>query len=98
MPPSISEWSRVALEYETESEATSTFLTEIAIKYCNIRASMGSFHDYSNSEYLIASLCAIDLEYTELLSSCPIPFIYSTVTLKEASDEVFSDCEYFFFS
>jgi hypothetical protein len=88
----------VALEYETETEATSTFLTELAIKYCNLRASMSSFHDYSNSEYLIASLCAIDLEYTELLSSCPIPFIYSTVTLEEASDEVFSDREYFYFS
>jgi hypothetical protein len=52
---------------------------------------MSSFRDYSNSEYLIESLCAIDLEYTELLGRCPIPFIYSTVTMDEASDEVFSD-------
>jgi len=91
VPPTIGEWSRAALEYETEAEALSTRLTEIATKYCNLRASMSSFRDYSNSEYLVASLCAIDLEYTELLSTCPIPFIYSIVTLDGASDEVFSD-------
>lgn len=91
VPPAIGEWSRAVLEHETDAETLSTRLTEIATKYCNLRASMSSFRDYSNSEYLVASLCAIDLEYTELLSACPIPFIYSTITMNEESDEVFSD-------
>lgn len=69
----------------------STHLSEIAIKYCNLRASMSSFHDYRNSEYLIACLCAVDLEYAEFLNRCPVPFIYTTVTLAERSEEVFSD-------
>lgn len=69
----------------------STRLSEIAIKYCNLRASMSSFHDYSKPEYLVACLCAVDLEYSEFLNRCPIPFIYSTVTLDERSEEVFSD-------
>lgn len=52
---------------------------------------MSSFRDYSNCEYLIACLCTVDLEYVEFLSRCPISFIYTTVTLDERSEEVFSD-------
>ncbi|KAG0645460.1 hypothetical protein D0Z07_8609 [Hyphodiscus hymeniophilus] len=91
VPPNISEWSQAALEYETEEEAVSTNLSEIAIKYCNLRASMSSFNDYSNSEYLIACLCSVDLEYSEFLNHCPISFIYSTMSLDRRSEEVFSD-------
>jgi hypothetical protein len=93
VPDIISEWSKAALKYETEAERTGTQLTEITVKYCNLRASMSSFHDYSNAEDLINSLCAVDLEYTTLLGKCPIPFIYTTVVLEEPSDEVYSDCE-----
>lgn len=81
----------MALEYETEEEAMVTHLSRIAIDYCNLRASMSSFNDYSNSESLIKRLCSIDLEYVEFLNHCPISFIYSTVTLNERSEEVFSD-------
>ena len=52
---------------------------------------MSSFHDYRNSENVIACLCAIDLEYSDFLNRCPLSFIYSTVTLHERSEEVFSD-------
>ena len=52
---------------------------------------MSSFHDYSDSEYLIASLCGIDLEYSKFLNGCPASFIYETVTLDQRSEEVFSD-------
>ena len=69
----------------------STHLSEIAIQYCNIRASMNSFHDYSNCEYLIALLCAVDVQYSEFLNCFPVSFIYTTVTLDQRSEDVFSD-------
>lgn len=52
---------------------------------------MTCFHDYSNPEYMIAELCDLDAEYTEWVSRCPTQFLYSTVTLKERSEDVFSD-------
>jgi hypothetical protein len=80
-----------AQESETAEEAAATHLSKIAIKYCNLRASMSSFHDYSNSEYLVAFLCALDAEYTDLVNSFPASLIYNTVILDERSEDVFSD-------
>lgn len=91
VPKAISEWSMAALEFETDEEAVATHLSEIAIKYCNLQALMSSHHDHSNSEYLVASLCAIDAEYTDLLNKLPVSFIYNTVTLDEPSEDAFSD-------
>jgi hypothetical protein len=90
VPKAISEWSMAALEFETDEEAVATHLSEIAIKYCNVQASMSSRHDYSNSEYLVASLCAMDAEYTDLVNKFPVSFIYNTVAL-EPSEDAFSD-------
>jgi hypothetical protein len=91
VPSIIREWSQAALEYETPEETISTYLCQIAVKYCDLRSSMSSFWDYSNSEYLITRLLALEAEYTDLLGRCPIPFLYTTVTLEEPSDEVFGD-------
>jgi hypothetical protein len=87
----MSEWSEIAKLYETPEEAASTALSDLAIKFANLRSSMTSFHDYSNPEYIIAALCDLDSEYTEWVSRCPAQFLYSTTTLKERSEEVFSD-------
>lgn len=85
------EWSKAALEFETPEQAALTSLSELSIKYLDIRSSMSSFKDYSNSENIIPALLALDAEYTEWASRCPPQFIYTTVNLKERSDEVFSD-------
>jgi len=91
VPPSISEWSQAALEFETPEEAASTALSELATKFANIRSGMSAFHDYSNCDFIIASLCELDNEYTTWLNHCPPSFLYKTVTLSERSEDVFSD-------
>ena len=90
MPESINEWSD-SLESETPEEAAATALSRLSIKYCNLRASMSSFHDHSDPDHIISTACAIDAEYAEWARSCPIQYIYNTVTLNERSDEVYSD-------
>jgi hypothetical protein len=52
---------------------------------------MSSFDDYNNPEFIISSLCALDAKYTDWVSRCPHHFLYSTTTLNEHCDEVFSD-------
>jgi hypothetical protein len=52
---------------------------------------MSSFDDYSNPEYIISTACAIDAECGEWARTCPFQYIYKTVTLKQQSEEVFSD-------
>jgi len=91
VPPSISEWSQAALEFENPEEAASTALCEIATKFANIRSGMSAFHDYSNCDFIIASLCELDNEYTTWLNHCPVSLLYKTVTLSERSKDVFSD-------
>ena len=76
---------------ETPEEAAATALSRISIKYCNLRASMSSFDDHSNPEYIISTACALDAECAEWVRKCPFQYIYTTATLKQRSDEVFSD-------
>lgn len=52
---------------------------------------MSSFHDYNNSEYLVACLQALDQKYTEWLGCLPNDFLYATIPLSERCDEVFSN-------
>jgi hypothetical protein len=52
---------------------------------------MSSFSDYSDPERIITTACAIDQELDSWSKTCPIQFIYQTVTLKERNEEVFSD-------
>jgi hypothetical protein len=52
---------------------------------------MSSFHDYTDPERIITTACAIDNDYDIWVKTCPFQFIYQTVTLKERSEEVFSD-------
>lgn len=91
VPPIILDWSETALEYETPEEAASTGLAKLAIKFASLRATMTSFRDYRNCDYIITSLCALDAEYTEWITQCPTQFLYTTMTLKERCDDVFSD-------
>ncbi|KAG4439020.1 hypothetical protein IFR05_005484 [Cadophora sp. M221] len=90
IPAIISEWSQ-DLDFETAEQAAATTLANLAIRYCNLRASMSSFRDYSDPERIISTACALDMEYDIWARTCPLQYIYQTVTLSERSDEVFSD-------
>jgi hypothetical protein len=52
---------------------------------------MSSFHDYSDPERIITTACAIDNDYDIWAKTVPLQYIYQTVTLRERSEEVFSD-------
>jgi hypothetical protein len=52
---------------------------------------MSCFNDYIDSERIITRAMAIDQEYENWGKTCPLQFIYQTVTLQEREEEVFSD-------
>jgi hypothetical protein len=52
---------------------------------------MSSFQDYNDPERIITTACAIDNDYDLWAKTCPYQLIYQTMTLKERSEEVFSD-------
>jgi hypothetical protein len=90
VPPIISEWNK-ELDYEDVDKAAATTLSEIVIQYCNLRASMDSFDDFSDSERIISEACKVDDDFELWVKTCPMQYVYQTVTLKERHDEVFSD-------
>ncbi|PVH77619.1 hypothetical protein DL98DRAFT_495253 [Cadophora sp. DSE1049] len=90
VPDIISEWSQ-DLDFETAEQAAATTLSNLAIRYCNLRASMTAFRDYSDPDRIISTACALDAEYEMWARTCPIQYIYQTVTLSEGVDDIFSD-------
>lgn len=52
---------------------------------------MSQFHDYSDPERIISTALALDAEYEIWARTCPLQYIYQTITLKEKTDDVFSD-------
>lgn len=86
----MTEWSQ-RLDFEKPEEAAATTLSLLAIRYCNLRSSMSCFHDYSDPERIITTACALDAEYDAWTRSCPLDYIYQSVTVKDKTDEVFSD-------
>jgi len=91
VPKVVSEWSDVARQYQTGADLHATDLAEAIIRFCNLRASMASFHDYSKAEHIVLSACEIDAELEVWTKNYPIECMYKTVMLQERSDEVFSD-------
>ena len=93
VPATISEWSKIALQYESPVEATATHLASLGIVFASIRASMPTFHDYSNSANIITSLCALDTEYEHWVSHLPTEFQYRTFPIPSYTrcDVVFGD-------
>lgn len=91
VPKVVSEWSDIARQYQTGADLHAADLAEAVIRFCNLRASMDSFHDYSKAEHIVSSACEIDAELEAWAKNYPIECMYKTVMLKERSDEVFSD-------
>jgi hypothetical protein len=90
IPRIITDWSN-EIEFESPEQAAATSLVNLASRYCDLRSSMGSFHDYTDPERIILTACAIDSDYDLWAKTCPIPMIYQNLTMRERSEEVFSD-------
>lgn len=90
VPSIFSTWSQ-QMDFETVEQAAATQLSLLAIEYCNLRASMSRFEDYSNPERIITAACALDAKYAHWARNCPMQYIYQTIPLEERNDEVFSD-------
>lgn len=62
------------------------------MEFCDLRATMSSFHDYSNAENIITAALAIDSKLVECaFTYAPECMFYKTVTLRQRSDGIFSD-------
>ncbi|MCJ1393147.1 hypothetical protein MMC18_006019 [Xylographa bjoerkii] len=91
VPDDVAEWTLSAMAYETPEELISSTLSSIVIKFCNLRASMESFHDFRHSARIISAAFTIDAELADWAARCPAQYIYSTVTMQSRSESVFSD-------
>ncbi|MCJ1403600.1 hypothetical protein MMC11_006823 [Xylographa trunciseda] len=91
VPDDIAEWTFFAMAYETEQEIIASTLCCIIIKFCNLRASMDSFHDYRQSARVVSAAFDIDAELADWAVRCPAQYIYNTVTMQSRSESVFSD-------
>ncbi|KAK0122056.1 hypothetical protein ONS95_010320 [Cadophora gregata] len=74
VPAIISEWSQ-DLDFETAEQAAATTLSNLTIRYCNLRASMHSFRDYSDPDRIVSTACALDAEYEMWARTCPVQLL-----------------------
>ncbi|MCJ1434236.1 hypothetical protein MMC27_003603 [Xylographa pallens] len=91
VPNDIVEWSLYAMAYETAGEIIQSTLSFIIIKFCNLRAGMDSFHDFSDSARVVSVAFDIDAELADWAACCPEQYVYNTVTIQSRSESVFSD-------
>ncbi|RAL62146.1 hypothetical protein DID88_002630 [Monilinia fructigena] len=92
IPAVIRNWSRYTLQFQSPNDAHATVLSKHIMKFCDLRATMSSFHDYSNSETIISESLAIDAKLVEWALTYPSGcMFYKTITLKQRSDNIFSD-------
>lgn len=87
----IVKWSNYALVHQTPFEAHLTTLSAIIVRYCNLRATMVSFSDFSNAAQVATEAYNISAAMSRWAEDYPAGYSYSTVLLKERSDDVFSD-------
>ncbi|KAJ8059008.1 hypothetical protein OCU04_011988 [Sclerotinia nivalis] len=91
-PPFIRGWSKYALQFQSPNDAHATLLSEQVMEFCDLRATMSSFHDHSNAENIIKAALAIDSKLVEWAFTCPPEsMFYKTLTLRQRSEGVFSD-------
>ncbi|PQE05961.1 hypothetical protein CJF30_00004894 [Rutstroemia sp. NJR-2017a BBW] len=90
-PDFVKEWSDYVLQFQSPTEVNASKLADLAMEFCNLRATMTSFHDYSNAENFIPAAVAIDAQLAEWMANQPESMFYRTVTVKERSPHVFSD-------
>ncbi|KAI9642504.1 hypothetical protein NHQ30_009309 [Ciborinia camelliae] len=92
IPAFIREWSKHALHSQSPNDAHATHLAEHVMAFCDLRATLSSFHDYSNAENIITAAFAIDAKLVEWASTYPSEnMFYRTITLRKRSEDVFSD-------
>ncbi|KAA8569916.1 hypothetical protein EYC84_002256 [Monilinia fructicola] len=92
IPAIIRDWSRYTLQFQSPNDAHATILSKQIMKFCDLRATMSSFHDYSNAENIVSASLAIDAKLVEWALASPFDcMFYKTVTLKQGSDNIFSD-------
>ncbi|KAM3071779.1 hypothetical protein ACMFMG_009639 [Clarireedia jacksonii] len=91
VPGFIREWSDYALQYQSPTDANGSKLAVLIMEFCDLRATMTSFHDYSKAEHIIPAAVAIDAKLAEWMANQTERMFYRTVTVKEKSPHVFSD-------
>ncbi|KAF4620230.1 hypothetical protein G7Y89_g14589 [Cudoniella acicularis] len=85
VPNSITELTKISLQYESPVEAASTKLGLLITKHAALRASMKEPQDYENTPSIIRSLQALDQEYLEWTHALPPEFISTQVPVSEGA-------------
>ncbi len=91
VPKTFLEWSSHAVQYESDEEAAATLLCHITAQYCNFRAQMRCFCDYSRSAGIVYAVLNIDAELETWASTLPPQYVYDIVSISEPSEEIFTD-------
>ncbi|EDN99872.1 hypothetical protein SS1G_02730 [Sclerotinia sclerotiorum 1980 UF-70] len=91
-PSFIRDWSNYALQFQSPDDAHATILSEQVMEFCDLRATMSSFHDHSNAENIIKAALTIDSKLVEWAFICPPEsMFYKTLTVRQRSEGIFSD-------
>jgi hypothetical protein len=85
VPNSITELTKVSLQYESPVEAASTKLGLLITEHAALRASMKEAQDYENASSIVASLWALDLNYLEWTQNLPPEFASTQIPVGAGS-------------
>lgn len=88
VPDHIIEWSAIDPERESEEERTANALSNLAIRFCNLRATMTGLFDFSNAASVVCEAQKLDAELEILVASCPPCYAYSAVATSRPSEEI----------
>ncbi|RFU24018.1 hypothetical protein B7463_g12321, partial [Scytalidium lignicola] len=89
VPDFVTEWSLSNLQHETDEHLIANHLCLLTIECCNLRATMTSMHDFTNSFAIVSA--ALELDSTLEIWAAENPYVYNIVPLKTRTDSVFAD-------
>jgi hypothetical protein len=91
VPKAFRDWSTDAIQYESEEEAAATVLYNIIAEYCDFRATMKCFNDYSRSVEIVSAALEMNVKLATWASSLPQQYAYDIISISELSEEIYTD-------
>ncbi|KAH8803513.1 hypothetical protein F5884DRAFT_805746 [Xylogone sp. PMI_703] len=89
IPDFITQWSLANLQHEAGEDLALSKLCQLSIRVCNLRATLSSLYDFTNSHAVISA--ALELDSALEIWATENPYSYDTVPLKTRSNSVFAD-------
>jgi hypothetical protein len=83
VPNSITELTKVSLQYETPIEAASTKLGLLITKHATLRTSMNQSQDHENDSNIVTYLWELDQDYLQWAQNLPPEFVTTQVPVSD---------------